>query len=80
MHDYFVFLLQIVQAEGNFFLHEDIIHARKHAKLERRGKSEYEGTPVPAWDMDKTNQGAYHARAHYLMYAFLQSMRLLRDV
>ena len=42
MHEYFVFLLQIVQAEGNFFLQEDITRAKKNTKLERRGKSAYQ--------------------------------------
>ena len=56
MHEYFVFLLQIVQAEGNFFLQEDITRAKKNTKSERRGKSEYEGT-LCACDMNETNHG-----------------------
>ena len=29
MHEYFVWPLQIVQAEGNFFLHEGMARAKK---------------------------------------------------
>ena len=53
----YVFLSQIVQAEGNFFLHEDIIRAKtEQKKLDGHGKSEFEGT-ICACDTNETNHG-----------------------
>ena len=66
MHEYFVFLLQIVQAEGNFFLHEDITREKKTYEVAKAW--EYEGT-ICACHMNETN--------HVLT---INSMRLLRDV
>ena len=35
MYEYFVCLLQIVQAEGNFFLHEGMTRAKKTYEVEK---------------------------------------------
>jgi len=67
MHEYFVFLLQIVQAEGNVFLHEDITRAMKTYEV---GKA----PTVCACDINETNRGLI-----IIMCAF-NSMRLLCDV
>ena len=65
MHEYFVFLSQIVQAEGNFFLHKDIIRAKtEQTKLEGHEKSESESKALFA-RATQTKRTKGLPRAHY---------------
>ena len=77
MHEYFVWLLQIVQAESNFFLHEDTTHTKKTYEVEK-AREQWVRRHCLRMRHERNEPRANHGLI-IIMYAF-NSMRLLRDV
>ena len=77
MYKYFVCLLQIVQAEGNFLLHEGMTGAKKTYEVEK-AREQWVRRHCLRMRHERNEPRANHGLI-IIMYAF-NSMRLLRDV